>query len=153
MKKRGFKFFGTTICYAHLQAVGWRERSTSSAASAGPVNNEASRRGGFQLPDLFSGPLHSGRFGLAETFKRLRRILHRSDPFGIADSERTDGLRFMFILRRSFLQAPEPLFRLLRTTQQQIAEIVRASGSLRREACRKYRSARAQSGSTPSPSR
>lgn len=22
MKKRGFKFFGTTICYAHLQAVG-----------------------------------------------------------------------------------------------------------------------------------
>lgn len=23
MKKRGFKFFGTTICYAHLQAVGY----------------------------------------------------------------------------------------------------------------------------------
>jgi len=23
MKKRGFKFFGTTICYAHLQAVGF----------------------------------------------------------------------------------------------------------------------------------
>lgn len=23
MKKRGFKFFGTTICYAHLQATGW----------------------------------------------------------------------------------------------------------------------------------
>jgi DNA-3-methyladenine glycosylase I len=22
MKKRGFKFFGTTICYAHMQAVG-----------------------------------------------------------------------------------------------------------------------------------
>lgn len=23
MKKRGFKFFGTTICYAHLQAIGY----------------------------------------------------------------------------------------------------------------------------------
>ena len=23
MKKRGFKFFGTTICYAHLQAAGF----------------------------------------------------------------------------------------------------------------------------------
>lgn len=23
MKRRGFKFFGTTICYAHLQAVGY----------------------------------------------------------------------------------------------------------------------------------
>ena len=23
MKKRGFKFFGTTICYAHLQATGF----------------------------------------------------------------------------------------------------------------------------------
>jgi DNA-3-methyladenine glycosylase I len=23
MKKRGFKFFGTTICYAHLQATGY----------------------------------------------------------------------------------------------------------------------------------
>ena len=23
MKKRGFKFFGTVICYAHLQAVGY----------------------------------------------------------------------------------------------------------------------------------
>ena len=23
MKKRGFKFFGTTICYSHLQATGW----------------------------------------------------------------------------------------------------------------------------------
>lgn len=23
MKKRGFKFFGSTICYAHLQATGW----------------------------------------------------------------------------------------------------------------------------------
>ncbi|KXT40027.1 hypothetical protein HMPREF2534_01637 [Bacteroides thetaiotaomicron] len=23
MKKRGFKFFGTTICYAHLQASGF----------------------------------------------------------------------------------------------------------------------------------
>jgi DNA-3-methyladenine glycosylase I len=23
MKRRGFKFFGTTICYAHLQATGW----------------------------------------------------------------------------------------------------------------------------------
>jgi DNA-3-methyladenine glycosylase I len=22
MKKRGFKFFGTTICYAHMQATG-----------------------------------------------------------------------------------------------------------------------------------
>jgi DNA-3-methyladenine glycosylase I len=22
MKKRGFKFFGTTICYAHMQAMG-----------------------------------------------------------------------------------------------------------------------------------
>ena len=22
MKKRGFKFFGSTICYAHMQAVG-----------------------------------------------------------------------------------------------------------------------------------
>jgi DNA-3-methyladenine glycosylase I len=22
MKKRGFKFFGTTICYAHMQAIG-----------------------------------------------------------------------------------------------------------------------------------
>lgn len=25
MKKRGFKFFGTTICYAHLQATGYVE--------------------------------------------------------------------------------------------------------------------------------
>jgi len=23
MKKRGFKFFGSTICYAHLQAAGF----------------------------------------------------------------------------------------------------------------------------------
>jgi DNA-3-methyladenine glycosylase I len=41
MKKRGFKFFGTTICYAHLQAVGYVNdhldscfcKSTSSSAS------------------------------------------------------------------------------------------------------------------------
>ena len=25
MKKRGFKFFGTTICYAHLQASGFMD--------------------------------------------------------------------------------------------------------------------------------
>lgn len=30
MKKRGFKFFGTTICYAHLQAVGYVNDHTSN---------------------------------------------------------------------------------------------------------------------------
>lgn len=30
MKKRGFKFFGTTICYAHLQAVGYVNDHTTS---------------------------------------------------------------------------------------------------------------------------
>jgi DNA-3-methyladenine glycosylase I len=30
MKKRGFRFFGTTICYAHLQAVGYVNDHTVS---------------------------------------------------------------------------------------------------------------------------
>jgi DNA-3-methyladenine glycosylase I len=32
MKKRGFKFFGTTICYAHLQAVGYVNDHLSDCA-------------------------------------------------------------------------------------------------------------------------
>ena len=37
MKKRGFKFFGTTICYAHLQAVGYVNDHVTSCFRSGKI--------------------------------------------------------------------------------------------------------------------
>lgn len=65
MKKRGFKFFGSTICYAHLQACGIRQRSSGGLYLSKRINDSITSykvKGGISSHGFTAFPLKYMKF-------------------------------------------------------------------------------------------